>query len=193
MYVEAATAKKAGKVIANRTRKVRELYEAIHDEIGCLWEADTVKWPCRRARSHRGAGPNRCRHQENWLCRPKKRPHQLVGVTLEGLERELWPRKPRRRFLLDHHRVSSIQIHQSLVERVLRDDKHGQDLRSPATFAERYSLLVKVFSLYAMYLRWLLATYDGADVVGLATFERAFYLLPSVHEAMTGVIRDRCA
>lgn len=105
LYREAAAAKKAGKVSANRARKVRELYEQIHDQIGCPWASDTGSWPCRRLRSHACTGTNRCRHQENWPCQPKKRPHQLVVVTLEGLERQLWPRKRRQRFLLAQHKV----------------------------------------------------------------------------------------
>lgn len=192
MYAEAAKAKKAGKVSANRATKVRTLYESMHTDIGCPWEPDRAKWPCRRLRSHPCTSAAQCRHQENWPCRPKKRPHQLVGVTLEGLERQLWPRKRKHRFLLDQHKVSSILIHQSLVARVIRDNKRGLDLRAIPTFAERYALLVRTFSQYAMFLRWLLAKHPGADVKGLSIFETAFYLLQPVRDAMTGVLKARC-
>lgn len=192
LYREAAAAKKAGRVSANRARKVRELYEQIHDQLGCPWVSDTPSWPCRRLRSHACTGTNRCRHQENWPCQPKKRPHQLVVVTLEGLERQLWPRKRRQRFLLDQHKVASILIHQSLVSRVLLDNQHGQDIRGAATYADRYALLVKAFSLYGIFLRMVLATYPGADVRGLAIWETAFYLLDPVKDAMTGALKARC-
>jgi hypothetical protein len=108
MYHKAAKARKAGKVSANRAIKVRQLYETIHHRVGCPWQSDSSKWPCRKLRSHACAGPGHCRHQENWPCRPRKRPHQRVVITLEGLERQLWPRKRRQRFLLDQHKVSSV-------------------------------------------------------------------------------------
>ncbi len=95
------------------------------------------------------------------------------------------------RFLLDVHKVSSLMLHQSLLERVVTDEK-GVDVRSPATFSERYTLLVEFDSLYSMFLRWLLAKYPEADVAGLAAWERAFYALPTIQESMNGLLKSRC-
>ena len=192
MYEGAVAEKKIGKVSLNRAIKVRKLYEALHNSTGCPWQSDPQNWPCRKLRSHPCVTKGPCRHQENWPCRPKKRPHMLVGVTIEGLEREMWPRKKRLRFLLAQHKVSSLMIHVSLPGKVARDDGHGHDLRAVATYMERYTMLIKAVNLYGMFLRQRLMYYAQSDVAGLAAWERAFYQLPTIKEAESGALAGRC-
>lgn len=192
MYEGAVAEKKIGKVSLNRAVRVRKLYEAMHNTTGCPWQSDPLKWPCRRVPSHQCATKGPCRHQENWPCRPKKRPHMLVGITLDGLERQMWPRKKRLRFLLAQHKVSSLMIHVSLPGKVARDDGHGHDLRAVATYMERYTMLVKAVNLYGMFLRQRLMFYRNSDVAGLAAWERGFYQLPTIKAAESGSLATRC-
>ena len=192
MYQGAVAEKKIGKVSLNRAVKVRKLYEGMHNTTGCPWQSDPLKWPCRKLRSHPCTKNRPCRHQDNWPCRPRKRSHMLVSITLEGLERQMWSRKKRLRFLLAQHKVSSLMIHVSLPGKVARDDGHGHDLRAVATYMERYTMLVRALNLYGMFLRQRLMLYKGSDVAGLAAWERGFYQLPTIKMAETGSLSTRC-
>jgi hypothetical protein len=197
MIAPAARAKKTGKVNANRAAKIATAYQAFHDrESGCPWIADPRAWPCKKLRSHPcSPQEKRCRHQETWPCgygKKQARPHQLVGVTIEGLERQWWPRKKSRRWLTDLYKVSSVMTHQSLFGRLVRDTGKGLDVRTSATYAQRGALLGEAVSLYAPLLGWVLTEQSPAEAAELQRWVQALYKLPAFTGSISGQLDKRC-
>jgi len=199
LYEDAYREKKSGKLSLTRARKTRALYESMHAAAGCPWQADPAAWPCRRRGGMHAKLPatERCAHQQNWPCRHRGNkpvlPHQLTRVTLEGLERRIWPRQKKRRSLLAMYTTGSVFAHSSLLAAVLQTTPAGLSTRAASSFADRYGWLFTAALLYGFFLRWLLAEHPQGDVRPLMAWELGFRRLPGVRDMLAGTLAQRCA
>jgi len=113
-------------------------------------------------------------------------------VTLEGLERQIWPRHKRRRVLIAMYTTGSVFTHSSLLAAVLTTSPSGISTRAAATFADRYGWLFSTVLFYGYFLRWLLAEHLHGDVRPLVAWELLFRQQPGIRDMLAGSLSARC-
>lgn len=154
-------------------RHVR-FFEDVHNRLGCPYVEDLSSWPCCEE------GGTACKHRDLWPCRRvlKPAPRLLSSPTLARLGKRMsFP-------FTDLEQASSLVVHQSLVDRMMRDTGEGRNELRGATYKERALALAMAFSAYGTSLGWAMETVDPTASSVLRQYASKVWIRPDLAAIM---------